>query len=145
MKAVQIGIQNLLPVCVLNILRSCSNISKDDLTDLQGAAVTLAELGEYTRAASLLEDLKKVWSDTLTTCLLVAAQQVPFQISLIFTLFMFYMTQENPNDPDVFRLLGEAKYKLKDYGGSADAYKTASMVGMLSIYVILLLLFMFII
>lgn len=28
--------------------------------DFQGAAVTLAELGEYTRAASLLEDLTKV-------------------------------------------------------------------------------------
>lgn len=28
---------------------------------LQGAAVTLVELGEYTRAASLLQDLAKVY------------------------------------------------------------------------------------
>lgn len=34
---------------------------------LQGAAVTLAELGEYTRAASLLEDLTKVGSNWVGT------------------------------------------------------------------------------
>ncbi|EXC36067.1 hypothetical protein L484_001367 [Morus notabilis] len=70
-----------------------SNSPKDP-TALEGAAVTLAELGEYTRAASLLEDL----------------------------------TKEKPSDPDVFLLLGEVKYKLKDYEGSADAYKTSSKV-----------------
>lgn len=66
--------------------------SPKDPTALEGAAVTLAELGEYARAASLLQDL----------------------------------TKEKPSDPDVFRLLGEVKYILKDYEGSADAYKTSS-------------------
>ncbi|CAI9785696.1 unnamed protein product [Fraxinus pennsylvanica] len=33
-----------------------------------------------------------------------------------------------PNDPDAFRLLGEAKYALKDYGGSIVAYKSSTMV-----------------
>lgn len=66
--------------------------SPKDPTALEGAAVTLAELGEYARAASLLQDL----------------------------------TKEKPSDPDVFRLLGEVKYILKDYEGSADAYKTST-------------------
>ncbi|KAH9716529.1 TPR REGION domain-containing protein [Citrus sinensis] len=61
---------------------------------LQGAAVTLAELGDYTRAVSLLQDLAK----------------------------------EKPSDPDVFRLLGEVKYELKDYEGSAAAYRVSTMV-----------------
>ncbi|PON78556.1 N-terminal acetyltransferase A, auxiliary subunit [Parasponia andersonii] len=70
-----------------------SNSPKDP-TALEGAAVTLAELGEYTRAVSLLEDL----------------------------------TKERPSDPDVFRLLGEVKYKLKDYEGSAGAYESSAKV-----------------
>lgn len=45
---------------LINHLYSCSVHAKCVL-DMQGAAVTLAELGEYTRAASLLEDLTKVW------------------------------------------------------------------------------------
>ncbi|XP_062075698.1 uncharacterized protein LOC133779784 [Humulus lupulus] len=61
---------------------------------LQRAAVTLAELGEYTRVVSLLENL----------------------------------TKEKPSDPDVFRLLGEVKHKLKDYEGSANAYESAAKV-----------------
>lgn len=61
---------------------------------MQGSAVTLAELGEYTRAASLLDDL----------------------------------TKEKPNDADVFRLLGEVKYELKDYEGSVAAYKNSAKV-----------------
>ncbi|KAM7476182.1 hypothetical protein LguiB_023425 [Lonicera macranthoides] len=69
-------------------------ISPADPTALEGAAVTLAELGEYTRAASLLEDL----------------------------------TKKKPSDPDAFRLLGEVKYELKDYEGSAAAYKSSAMV-----------------
>ncbi|KAF4352293.1 hypothetical protein F8388_005940 [Cannabis sativa] len=68
-----------------------SNSPKDPIA-LEGAAVTLAELGEYTRAASLLENL----------------------------------TKEKPNDPDVLRLLGEVKYKLKDYDGSANAYESSA-------------------
>ncbi|KAF3432322.1 hypothetical protein FNV43_RR27062 [Rhamnella rubrinervis] len=68
--------------------------SPKDPTALEGAAVTLAELGEYNQAASMLEDLIK----------------------------------EKPSDPDVFRLLGEVKYKLKDYEGSANAYKSSAMV-----------------
>ncbi|KAK9281536.1 hypothetical protein L1049_004439 [Liquidambar formosana] len=69
-------------------------ISPKDTTALEGAAVTLAELGEYTRAASFLEDL----------------------------------TKEKPSDPDAFRLLGEIKYELKDYEGSAAAYRSSTMV-----------------
>nr|GMD32220.1 uncharacterized protein LOC109192338 [Ipomoea batatas] len=66
----------------------------EDPTSLEGAAVTLAELGEYTRASSLLENLAKKKTD----------------------------------DPDVFRLLGEVKYELGDYEGSASAYKSSAMV-----------------
>ncbi|XP_038713692.1 uncharacterized protein LOC120007500 isoform X3 [Tripterygium wilfordii] len=68
--------------------------SPKDATALEGAAVTLAELGEYSRAASLLQDL----------------------------------TKEKPSDPNVFRLLGEVKYELKDYEGSAAAFRSSSMV-----------------
>lgn len=35
-------------------------VSRYILNDFQGAAVTLTELGEYARAASLLDDLTKV-------------------------------------------------------------------------------------
>ncbi|KAL3528476.1 hypothetical protein ACH5RR_007798 [Cinchona calisaya] len=70
------------------------SISKEDPTALEGAAVTLAELGDYDRAASLLEDLAK----------------------------------KKSSDPDVFRLLGEVKYELNDYEGSAQAYRTSAMV-----------------
>ncbi|XP_004303801.1 PREDICTED: uncharacterized protein LOC101309273 [Fragaria vesca subsp. vesca] len=70
-----------------------SNSPKDP-TALEGAAVTLAELGEYSRASTLLEDL----------------------------------TKEKPSDPEVFRLLGEVKYELKDYEGSVAAYKVSSKV-----------------
>ncbi|KAJ4826194.1 hypothetical protein Tsubulata_023783 [Turnera subulata] len=70
------------------------SISPKDPTALEGAAVSLAELGEYNRASALLQDLAK----------------------------------EKPNDPDVFRLLGEVKFELKDYEGSAAAYKSSAMV-----------------
>ncbi|XP_062155698.1 uncharacterized protein LOC133863673 [Alnus glutinosa] len=69
------------------------NSPKDPIA-LEGAAVTSAQLGKYSQASTLLEDL----------------------------------TKEKPSDPDVFRLLGEVKYELKDYDGSATAYKTAQMV-----------------
>nr|KYP53869.1 hypothetical protein KK1_000032 [Cajanus cajan] len=68
--------------------------SPRDPTALEGAAVTLAELGEYARAASLLDDL----------------------------------TKEKSNDADVFRLLGEVKYELKDYEGSVAAYRSSVRV-----------------
>ncbi|XP_022721354.1 uncharacterized protein LOC111278887 isoform X2 [Durio zibethinus] len=68
--------------------------SPKDPIALEGAAVTLTELGDYARAASLLQDLAK----------------------------------EKPGDPDVFRLLGEVKYELKDYDGSAAAYKLSTAV-----------------
>ncbi|CAO2840431.1 unnamed protein product [Amaranthus hypochondriacus] len=70
-----------------------SSTPKDPIA-LEGAAVTLAELGEYARAASYLEDL----------------------------------TKEKPSDPDVYRLLGEVKYELKDYEGSAAAYRNSAKV-----------------
>ncbi|XWS20596.1 hypothetical protein CRYUN_Cryun31cG0116100 [Craigia yunnanensis] len=68
--------------------------SPKDPIALEGAAVTLTELGDYARAASLLQDLAK----------------------------------EKISDPDVFRLLGEVKYELKDYDGSAAAYKLSATV-----------------
>ncbi|XP_073141509.1 uncharacterized protein [Henckelia pumila] len=68
-------------------------ISPEDSTALEGAAVTLAEMREYKRAATLLEKL----------------------------------SEKKENDPDVFRLLGEVKYALQDYEGSANAYRSASM------------------
>ncbi|KAL5823747.1 hypothetical protein ACOSQ4_021647 [Xanthoceras sorbifolium] len=78
----------------LNQYEATLSTSPKDPTALEGAAVTLAELGEYTRAAPLLQDLAK----------------------------------EKPSDPDVFRLLGEVKYELKDYEGSAAAYRVSAMV-----------------
>ncbi|CAL5376032.1 unnamed protein product [Camellia sinensis] len=68
--------------------------SPEDPAALEATAVTLAELGEYTRAGSLLEDL----------------------------------TKKKPNDPDAFRLLGEVNYELRDYDGSAAAYRRSAMV-----------------
>ncbi|KAL7221954.1 hypothetical protein ACSBR1_023816 [Camellia fascicularis] len=68
--------------------------SPEDPAALEATAVTLAELGEYTQAGSLLEDL----------------------------------TKKKPNDPDAFRLLGEVKYELRDYDGSAAAYRRSAMV-----------------
>lgn len=65
--------------------------SPEDPTALEGAAVTLVELGEYKRAASLLEKL----------------------------------TKEKPNDVEAYRLLGEVKYELKDFEGSALAYRSS--------------------
>ncbi|XP_076920784.1 uncharacterized protein LOC143582007 [Bidens hawaiensis] len=66
--------------------------SSDDVVAREGAAVTLTELGDYTRAASMLEDLTKV----------------------------------KPNDPEVYRLLGEVKFEMKDFEGSAAAYRTSA-------------------
>ncbi|KAK1358576.1 Tetratricopeptide repeat-containing domain [Heracleum sosnowskyi] len=66
-------------------------ISPKDSTALEGEAVILAELGEYTQAASLLEDIIK-----------------------------------NEPSSDAFRLLGEVKFNLKDYEGSAAAYKSSA-------------------
>lgn len=68
--------------------------SPEDPISLEGAAVTLAELGEYNRASSLLEELIK----------------------------------KKPSDPDVYRLLGEVKYGLKDYEGSAAAFRMSAKV-----------------
>lgn len=43
------------------------------------------------------------------------------------TLFFCYM-QKKPSDPEVYRLLGEVKYELKDYDGSATAYRNSAKV-----------------
>ncbi|XP_017253259.1 uncharacterized protein LOC108223480 isoform X2 [Daucus carota subsp. sativus] len=67
-------------------------ISPKDSTALEGEAAILAKLGEYPRAASLLEDIIK----------------------------------NNSSSPDAFCLLGEVKYNLKDYEGSAAAYKSSA-------------------
>lgn len=42
-------------------------------------------------------------------------------------------SKEKANDPDVFRLLGEVKYELKDYDGSVAAYKSSARVSLLDI------------
>ncbi|KAK1416970.1 hypothetical protein QVD17_26090 [Tagetes erecta] len=65
--------------------------SPDDIVAREGAAVTLTELGDYTRAAPMLEDLTKM----------------------------------KPDDPEVFRLLGEVKFEMKDYEGSVAAYRSS--------------------
>ncbi|KAI3803279.1 hypothetical protein L1987_31429 [Smallanthus sonchifolius] len=70
------------------------SISPDDLVAREGVAVTLTELGDYTRAASILEDLAKM----------------------------------KPSDPEVFRLLGEVKLEMKDYEGSAAAYRSSAKI-----------------
>lgn len=33
-----------------------------------------------------------------------------------------------PSDPEPFRVLGAVKYEMKDYEGSAAAYKSSAMV-----------------
>ncbi|GAB2222142.1 hypothetical protein Droror1_Dr00013344 [Drosera rotundifolia] len=68
--------------------------SSKDLAAIEAAAVTYAELEQYDKAASLLEDLAK----------------------------------EKPVDPDVYRLLGEVKYELKEYEASVAAYKKSAMM-----------------
>ncbi|XP_020524703.1 uncharacterized protein LOC18437189 isoform X6 [Amborella trichopoda] len=65
-----------------------------DAEALEGAAVTLAELGEYGRASSLLEKLIK----------------------------------ERPAYVDAYRLLGEVKFELKEFEGSASAYRLAASI-----------------
>ncbi|XP_073016686.1 uncharacterized protein [Primulina eburnea] len=37
------------------------------------------------------------------------------------------LSEKKENDPDVFRLLGEVKYAIQDYEGSAKAYRSAYM------------------
>ncbi|CAL9131259.1 unnamed protein product [Musa textilis] len=65
--------------------------SPEDPTALEGAVVTMEELGDYEQASSLLEKL----------------------------------TKERPNNADAYRLLGDVKFELKDYDGSASAYKNS--------------------
>ncbi|KAI3524876.1 hypothetical protein L1887_03544 [Cichorium endivia] len=69
-------------------------ISPNDPIAREGAAVTLTEMGEYTRAVSMLEELTKM----------------------------------KPSDPEAFRLLGEVKFEMKDYQGSAAAYRSSAKV-----------------
>lgn len=70
------------------------SLTPNDPAVLEATAVTLSELGQYDRAASLLEKLSK----------------------------------EKSSDPDVYRLLGEVKYELKDYDGSVAAYRKSAAV-----------------
>ncbi|KAJ4749017.1 Tetratricopeptide repeat (TPR)-like superfamily protein [Rhynchospora pubera] len=65
--------------------------SPKDAAALEGAAVTLVELGEYDKVVPFLEMLIK----------------------------------ESPAYADAYRLLGEVKYELKDYDGSASSFKMA--------------------
>ncbi|KAF9608886.1 hypothetical protein IFM89_011924 [Coptis chinensis] len=70
---------------------------------LQAAAVTLSELGEYGQAASLLEKLSKVCS----------ALVLNYQKSQVILMFIAYLA---------------VKYELKDYEGSAAAYRSSASV-----------------
>ncbi|KAI4326201.1 hypothetical protein MLD38_031539 [Melastoma candidum] len=65
--------------------------SPNDPEALEGAAVTLAELGESAKAASCLEVLLKI----------------------------------KPDDPEVYRLLAEVKFELRDFERSVTAYKNS--------------------
>lgn len=56
--------------------------------------------------------------------------EISFSDSFIVTLLL--VGQEKPSDPEVFRLLGEVKYELKDYEGSVAAYKVSSKVSLLT-------------
>ncbi|KAF9598231.1 hypothetical protein IFM89_026007, partial [Coptis chinensis] len=38
------------------------------------------------------------------------------------------LSKEKPSDPDVYHLLGEVKYELKDYEGSVAAYRSSASV-----------------
>ncbi|KAM3245750.1 putative protein isoform X1 [Capsicum annuum] len=96
--------------------------SPEDPISLEGAAVTLAELGEYSRASSLLEELIKVFFGLM-------------YFLLIMSLFYVHMNimkspvmQKKPSDPDVYRFLGGVKYGLKDYEGSAAAFRMSATV-----------------
>lgn len=46
------------------------------------------------------------------------------------------IVQKKLSDPDAFRLLGEVKYQLKDYDGSAAAYKNSASVSIPLIFAI---------
>lgn len=87
--------------------------------------MTLAELGEYSRASSLLEELIKVFFGLM-------------YFLLIMSLFYVHMNimkspvmQKKPSDPDVYRFLGGVKYGLKDYEGSAAAFRMSATVSSL--------------
>lgn len=84
----------------------------------------------------MLEDLTKVWFcqavDISRNLFSSVAQLMLSNTSL--PEWIFCVIQEKPSDPDVFRLLGEVKYRLKDYEGSANAYKSSAMVSFLWIH-----------
>lgn len=90
---------------------------------MQGAAVTLVELGSYDRASSLLEKLTKVFDAFFLRLLDLITSN--WKSSLIIVVFE---RQERPDDAEAFRLLGEVKYELKDYEGSAAAYRSSLSV-----------------
>lgn len=90
---------------------------------VQGAAVTLVELGSYDRASSLLEKLTKVFDAFFLRLLDLITSN--WKSSLIIVVFE---RQERPDDAEAFRLLGEVKYELKDYEGSAAAYRSSLSV-----------------
>ncbi|KAK9757088.1 hypothetical protein RND81_01G139100 [Saponaria officinalis] len=87
--------------------------SPKDTVALEGAAVTLAELGDYAKAATYLKDL---------TRLSLQISEITFSNHI---LRKYKNYEERPSDPEVFRLLGEVKYELKDYEASISAYKSS--------------------
>lgn len=107
--------------------------------DFQGAAVTLAELGDYAKAASLLDDLTKVnnvlpmdifWNLPIICCI----NHAVWSLNNWTDFFFPCLFKEKPNDADVFRLLGEVEYEVKDYERSVAAYKSSAMVSLVNIF-----------
>lgn len=96
--------------------------------------MTLTEMRDYKRAAETLEKLTEVF------CLLVFYESIFSQItemktyqSWVIFFQQWFDLQKKPDDPDVFRLLGEVKYELKDYEGSVASYKSAERVSLTDI------------
>lgn len=103
---------------------SCSNLGGN--RRIQSGCVFTARLGKGL-FLSVLVNFEFCLSYALKFVLLIELAYSSIKSDL-------YILQEKPTDPDVFRLLGEVKYELKDYEGSAAAYRVSSMVVFSHIY-----------
>lgn len=91
--------------------------------------MTLTEMREYKRATTLLEKLAEVRHLLLVFFIVIKPEHLGLsQVGSSSSKLVYFDLQKKPSDPDVFRLLGEVKYELKDYEGSVLAYKTADRV-----------------
>lgn len=55
-------------------------------------------------------------------------------LRLLLRNFFWCYSKVKPSDADVFRLLGEVKYGLKDYEGSVAAYKSSAKVSIFNLF-----------